>query len=167
MTPQITDSIKKASTRVRLLKKTRHFLDKDTAKLVYQSLILPLFTYCSLNIYGATPNYLKNRIIEIESRAERIIGCPVPTRETVLVKRICTFVHRCIHKNNVCDVFEDYFKFKTTYINTRDNGNKLIIPKIKLEAARASFKFQGVKLFNSLPIKARLENDFNVFKKSF
>ena len=62
--------------------------------------------------------------------------------ETVLVKRLCAFVHHCIHKNNVCDVFKDCFKFKTTSINTRNNGKKLIIPKIKLEAARASFKFQ-------------------------
>ena len=167
MTSHISNSIKKASTRIRLLKKTRHFMDKYTAKLVYQTLFLPLFTYCSLNTYGATPTYLKSRIVDIENRAERIIGCPVPKRECVLVKRICSFVHRCIHKNNVCDVFDDYFKFKSTSINTRNNGKKLIIPKIKLEAARASFRYQGVKLFNSLPTKVRLEGDFNVFKKGF
>ena len=110
---------------------------------------------------------MKSRIVDIENRAERIIGCPVPKRECVLIKRVCSFVHRCIHKNNVCDMFDDYFKFKSTSINTRNNGEKLIIPKIKLEAARASFKYQGVKLLNSLSAKVRLECDFNVFKKGF
>ena len=64
-------------------------------------------------------------------------------------------------------MYVNYFKFKSTSINTRNSGKKLIIPKIKLEAARASFKYQGVKLFNSLPTKVRLEGDFNVFKKGF
>ena len=167
ITTHIKDNIKKASARVRLLQKTRYFMDKDTSKLLYQTLVLPLFTYCSLNIYGAIPNYLKERIVQIECRAERIIGCNIATCENVLIKRICSFVHRCIHKNNVCDVFDDYFKFKTSSINTRNNGKYLIIPRIRLEAARASFRFQGVKLFNSLPIKARMENDLNVFKKCF
>ena len=76
MTSQITDSIKKASTRVRLIV-------KHTAKLVYKTLILPLFTYRSLNIFGATPNYLKDRIVHIQNRAERIIGCHVPKCEAV------------------------------------------------------------------------------------
>ena len=112
MTTHIKDNIKKASARVRLLRKTRYFMDKETSKLLYQTLVLPLFTYCSLNIYGATPNYLKNCISQIESRAERIIGCHVSTCESVLIKRICSFVHRCIHKNNVCNVFDDYFKLR-------------------------------------------------------
>ena len=39
MTSHITDSIKKASTRIRLLRKTRSFMDTETANLVYQALI--------------------------------------------------------------------------------------------------------------------------------
>ena len=81
MTSHITDSIKKASTRIRLLRKTRSFMDTETANLVYQTLILPLFTYCSLSIYGATPEYLKRQIVKIENRVERIVGCPIQTCE--------------------------------------------------------------------------------------
>ena len=57
------------------------------------------------------------------------------------------------------DVFENYFKFKTTSVNTRNNGKKLIIPRFKSEAFRASFKFQGVKLFNLLPVEARIDKN--------
>ena len=141
MTSHITDSIKKASTRICLLRKTCSFMDTETANLVYQTLILPLFTYCSLSIYGATPEYLKRQIVKIENRVERIVGRPIQTCEQVLVKRICSFVHRCIYNNNVCDVFDNYFKFKTTSVNTRNNGKKLIIPRFKSEAFRASYKF--------------------------
>jgi len=165
MTHHLSESIRKASTRIRLLKKTRNFMDTKTASLVYQTMIMPLFTYCSLCLYGATPSYLKQRFHHIESRAEQIIGGSVPKREEVLKKRICAFVHRCLHKTNTCGIFEDYFKFKNTNINTRNNGNTLEIPAIKLEAAKASFKFQGIKLFNSLSKSARTELDFVKFKK--
>ena len=100
-------------------------MDTETANLVYQALILPLFAYCSLSIYGATPKYLKNQIVNIENRVERIVGCPIQTCEQVLVKRFCLFVHRCIYNNNVCDVFENYFKFKTTSVNTRTMARNL------------------------------------------
>ena len=93
MTSHITDSIKKASTRIRLLRKTRSFMDTETENLVYQTLILPLFTYCSLSIYGATLEYLKRQIVKIENRVECIVGRPIQTCEQVLVKRICSFVH--------------------------------------------------------------------------
>ena len=57
-------------------------MDTETANLVYQTLILPLFTYCSLSIYGATLEYLKRQIVKIENRVE----CPIQTCEQVLVK---------------------------------------------------------------------------------
>lgn len=41
----------------------------------------------------------------------------------------------------------------------------LLSQKLKLEAARATFKYQGVQNFNSLPTEARTERNINVFKK--
>ena len=84
------------------------------------------------------------------------VGRPIQTCEQVLGKKNCSFVHRCNYNNNVCDVFENYFEFKTTSVNTRNNGKKLIIPRFKLEAFRAAFKFQRVKLFNLLSVDARI-----------
>ena len=128
-------------------------------------MILPLFTYCAFSLYGATPQYIKSRISNLESRAQRIIGAPIPKREEILKKKMCLFVHRCINKNNVPNTFEDYFKFKNTTMSARSNGNKLEMPRIKLEAARATFKYQGINLFNSLSKDVRIETDFNRFKQ--
>ena len=54
-------------------------MDKETSDLLYQTLFLPLFTYCSLNMYGTTPNYLKNCIGKIESRAARVAAAELCT----------------------------------------------------------------------------------------
>jgi len=76
-------------------------------------------------------------------------------------------VHKCLHnKNKVCDAFKSYFTIKHSNANTRDNDTMLIIPKIKLEAARASFYYQGAILFNKLPKPIRIDNDLNSFKKN-
>ena len=166
MTNHILESIKKATSRVRLLRKTRYFMDIDTAHLIYQSMILPLFTYCSFTLYGSTPQYLKDRISQLERRAERIIGRTVPKREIVLRKRICLYVHRCMNKLNTCGTFDDYFVFKSSTPRIRTKGSTLLVPRIKLEAARATFKFQGVKLFNLLPMNTRTEKDFDDFKRN-
>jgi len=75
-------------------------------------------------------------------------------------------VHKCLHdKKKVCDAFKSYFTIKYSNVNTRRNGTTLIIPKIKLEAARASFYYQGAILFNKLPKHIRIDNDLSSFKK--
>ena len=51
MTNHLEDTIKKASSRICLLRRARHLMDVDTAHLVYQSMILPLFTYRSFCLY--------------------------------------------------------------------------------------------------------------------
>ena len=123
MTSHLTETIKKASSRIRLLQKTRTFMDVDTAILVYQTMILPLFTYCSFCLYGSTPQYLKDRFTQLERRAERIIGKSVPKRESILKKRICSYVHRCMNKQNTCGTFDDYFEYKSVQHKIRNNGS--------------------------------------------
>lgn len=166
MTDYLTKSIRKASSRIQLLRKTRKFMDTQTAKLVYNCLVFPLFTYSSLSLYGPTPNYLKERTDKLEQKAEKLVGCAIPKREVVLKKKICLFVHRCLYNNNIPKSFEGYFEFKNTKMNTRSNGSMLKIPSIKLECARASFKFQGVSIFNSLNKNLRIEQNFKTFKKN-
>ena len=165
MSDHLNESIKKASARLHLLKKIRAFMDRKTSTLVYQTMITPLLTYCSFSLYGATSPYLKQKIERIESRAEKIIGQQVQRNEMITMKRICTYVHKCLHSNNVGAIFDSYFTMKNSTVNTRNNGTMINIPRINLEIARASFYYQGASLFNKLPKEIRAENDFISFKK--
>ena len=51
-----------------------------------------------------------------------------------------------------CSNFNDYFTRSIHRKSTRDAGHILFIPKVKLEFAKSGFYFQGVQIFNSLPI---------------
>uniref|UniRef100_A0A7M5VFX3 Reverse transcriptase domain-containing protein n=1 Tax=Clytia hemisphaerica TaxID=252671 RepID=A0A7M5VFX3_9CNID len=63
MAQHITSSIKVASSRLNLLKKMRAFMHTETAIVIYRSMILPFLTNCNFATFGATPNYLKERIV--------------------------------------------------------------------------------------------------------
>ena len=119
-------------------------------------------------LYGSIPPYLKSKIDSLESRAQFIIGNEIIARsETISKKRLCVFVHKCLHTKEFEDLgFGDYFKFKKTKVRTRDNGTKVAMPSIKLEITRKSAFYQGAKIFNLLPIEYRSEKDFDCFKNS-
>ena len=127
MTDHLNATIKKASSRIHLLKKMRRHMDSKTAKLIYQSMIVPILTYCPLSLYGSIPPYLKNRINAMEARAQLIIGNEneVAKSEIINKKRLCLFVHKCLHTDQFNDHFGDYFTLKNTNVGTRDNDAKL------------------------------------------
>ena len=168
MTNHLNATIKKASSRINLLKKMRSHMDSKTAKLIYQSMIVPILTYCPLSLYGSIPPYLKNRISAMEARAQLIIGNEneVPKSEIINKKRLCLFVHKCLHTDQFNNHFGDYFRLKNTNVGTADNDTKLVMPRIKLEIARKSAFYQGAMLFNSLPKEIRANDDFEAFKSS-
>ena len=168
MTDHLNTAIKKASCRIHLLKKMRSHMDSKTAKLIHQSMIVPILTYCPLSLYGLIPSYLKNRINAMEARTQLIIGNEneVAKSEIINKKHSCLFVHKCLHTDQFNDHFGDYFTLKSTNVSTQDNGTKLVMPKIKLEIARKSAFYQGAMLFNSLPKEIRANDDFEAFKSS-
>jgi hypothetical protein len=167
MVDYLAATIKKASSRLHLLRKMRSYMDTKTASLIYQAMIVPVLTYCSLSLYGSTPPHINTKIAAMEDRARFVIGNGYTIQRTELIKRkrLCTFVHKCIHSNNLSSIFEDYYTMRNTNINTRNNGTQLQIPKIKLEIARKSTFYQGTILFNNLPRDIRQENNFIIFKK--
>ena len=62
MSVHVQNTIKKASSRVNLLKKIGSHLDSKTAGLIYNSMILPILTYCSFATYGTIPSSLGDNI---------------------------------------------------------------------------------------------------------
>ena len=130
-------------------------------------MIVPILTYGSLSLYGSTLPYIKSKIEKFEDRALLIIGNSerLPKTESNKKKQLCTFVHKCLHNEDICREFKEYYMIRKTTANTRCNGTKLEIPKIKLEAARKSTYYQGAIVFNELPENTRKETDFRTFKK--
>lgn len=65
-------------------------------------------------------------------------------------------MRKCLD-GNVCDKFKGYFTINQHGINTCNKDLLLQLPRVKLEFGRKSFKFQGAKCYNELPLLRNLQ----------
>jgi hypothetical protein len=73
-----------------------------------------------------------------------------------------------VHKSIQCvspPEYHTYFKVLEHGKNTRGDGCSLVVPRVKTEAGRKTFKFQGSLLFNKLPKELKTEKSVVVFKQ--
>ena len=107
---------KKAAGRVNLLRRIRSSIDTFTAQRIYQSMTMPIFTYCGSTSLGWSESR-KRMIHSIETRSLEIISqkcsshnCDLRllTVHNFLQKRACCFVFDCLN-GTACFPFKDYF----------------------------------------------------------
>ena len=159
MSEHMKVTMKKARSRVNLLRRIQPLIDADTATLVFKVMILPILTYCPYFTSGNIPNYVENKVDTIKNRAQKIIGKPlIYSMKNFQRRGIAKYVHQCL-TNNVCKNFENYFEVIESKINTRNNGALIRLRKVKLEVTRKSFSFQGGYEYNTLPHEIRSEKN--------
>ena len=167
----LESTYKKAAGRLYLLKRVRFQLTTDAALSIYKSMLLPLFTYCS--ILNANPSRThQERIDNFENRAQRIVyrsGNPNGNQQLISVKelnkkRVCLQVFKCMI-GETCENFQNYFEIMN---NKTRNRNCLIRLRVaKLECYRKSFCFNGAREFNELPLKIRSSKTASEFLKFY
>ena len=126
---------KKVSTRIRLLKRIRPFITDLETLRVYQALIVPSITYCSLTNFYHQP-YWKATISLFESRVGKLTDKDIPSIDKILEK-IYKTVFKCL-KGNI-PMLENYFERISHNKETRNNNIMLRVPKIILESTKKSF----------------------------
>ena len=60
----------------------------------------------------------------------------------------------------VCDNFKNYFQLQKHSINTRNNRDIPVIPKMRTEFGKKSFMYMGAKVYNELPLEISKERNF-------
>ena len=132
-------------------------------------MIRPVLLYC-YPVYLCVGESAKKKLQSIQDRAHKIIA---PTKTTLLKmdtldqirkKRVSIDVFKSL--NDCCppllrNMFERFDHGK----ETRGNGSRLVLPKVKTEAGRKTFTFQGALIFNGLPTDLMNEPYFINFKR--
>ena len=158
---------KKASGRLRLLTKIRNYLDIESAKAIYRSMVLPVLTYCGiLNL--KLNRTQENKLNSFHNRAMQIIAknrrCEVISPINAIKRRSCVLVYDVL-QNNVCHALSQYFMYQEHCKNTRNNKCSVCLPRIRTEYARKGFFYMGAKTFNELPLSARTSDNASAFRK--
>jgi len=171
----------KLARAIGILSKLRHVLPVPALRLLYFSLIHPHLTY-ALPIWGCTyPSYLKN-LQRLQNKSVRVIYnlrlktplLPYYHKLNVLkITDLYTYeIGKIMHQHS-CNALPNHlssFFTSTRQIHNRftrsSSNNLLYLPKFSTSRCQKSIKFQGTKIWNSIP--ANLQNlPFYKFKNSF
>ena len=112
---------KKSKSRLKILCRIRTHLDNQSAKLLYQSMLVPLFTYCGI----LQLNYCASQKMRLEALHRRALNLVntnsnFPSPYSMNLIHSLTFVHCCVHDDSVCSDFKDYFEIVA---HTRNTSN--------------------------------------------
>ena len=68
----VEEICKKVSSAIGTLKRVRPFISKETAILIYNTLIMPHFDYCS-PVWDCLSGYLSDKLQKLQNRTARVI----------------------------------------------------------------------------------------------
>ena len=158
---------------IRAISKIRVFLPLEYLKTVVCALTLSKLDYCNALYYGISKNELgllqsvQNaaiRLIKGGNKFDRRSLTPIYEElhwlriEERVVFKICLIVHKCIWGMGP-EAYQDMIKMS----NSRTL--KLVEKKFTSEYGKRAFSCAGPKLWNSLPVALRAEEETEVFKK--
>ena len=160
MKVHLEKSYKRVMSRTKLLARIRNNISPWVAETIYKVMILPQMLYCSNIMLGLSNTHI-SQFERIRSRALAIINgrsqrVKLPTVNHAINKRCLVEVFKC--QNGLAPpLFKNYFKKILHQKETRGNNTNLLLPKVRTEAGRKSFLFQGSKLYNKLPTALKQE----------
>ena len=133
----------------------------NCARTLYQSMILPLLTYCG-TLQLNYNNTQRKKLDSLHQRALNIVNSNESVTSPLILNKIHALVpvQKCL-RGSICTNFKNYFEITN---HTRNSGYLLKLPKLKLEFSRSSFYYVGATLFYELPHSIRMVDVLEDFK---
>jgi len=170
---------KKISKNIGIISKVRHYVDLETLKLIYYSLIYPYLQYGAItwgNTYKTRLNHLNvlnNKVIRIMTYSHYLTHCPPLYKELNILQlndivfiQIALFMYDYFN-NNLPSAFHKYFTSVSEIHshNTRFSHLNFHASTVHTNFGKFSLTFQGPKIWRSINNKYKLLSR-NLFTKS-
>ena len=155
---------------MKLLKRMRQSLTSYAAESIYKAIELPKMLYCStltLKISDTMGKKFENllakaiKIIHHHSEYDQERGYMTILNQKKFKADLLIF--KCLQGTNIPN-FAFYGERVDHSYGTRSNNTTLRIPRVRTEAVKKSFWFQGPACFNELPIDIRSLDSIVAFK---
>lgn len=143
----------------------------------YNSFILPHFDYCS-NVWFTGQNTLLHDLDVLQKRAMRLIlDVPFTTPSANLYRSLnwMSLQYRCMFNISILvykslnNLTPSYLRFFTANNNNRTRASSrsdLVVPFAKKNLLQNSFRIQGAKIYNEIPISIRESPTLMSFKRA-
>ena len=174
----ISNIASKVSKSLGILFKVRHYFPTSILLNLYQSLIVPYFSYVIEIWYGA-PNYLKNKLCVLQKKCIRcVFNLPwnshtaeyfhlskLPTLDALYKRKVLIYIYKTVNRNHDSRLLQLLHRGSDNHsFNTR-NRNNFVCPRFHKSTSKFSILYNGVALWNSLPEDAQNANSVQGFKK--
>lgn len=159
------EQCKKISKSICLLKKSKQYVNHNSLMNIYNSLVLPHFTYCS-TIWNDGGRTHLNKLYKLQKRAARVItGASYDIRskeifallkwepiENILKKREITMTFKAL-KKQLPEYKSDMFSIRhnANYHLRVNNDRKLYLNKPNTDFMKKSFSYRAAFAWNNLP----------------
>ena len=168
MNEQFSKAYKSISSRLHLLKQLWQTLTFEAAKSVYQSLVEPIFSFDCIVDLNISRSKIKN-LSSIQRRTSLVVNINGDKFKPdhlydVSHRQACLLVKKCLD-GLTCQNLQNYFKFNTHDIRTRNQGKLLILSDVQLETTQSAFFFMGARVLNCLPLEIRRLDEFSAFRQ--
>ena len=159
---------KKATSHLKLLQRVRVNLTPHVAFCIYNVMIKSQMTQCSAILLRLSCHWIE-KLECVQDKAKIICGIQKAEEWTTIADSIKGNAMMMVFKSlyyNKPQLFNNYFSRLTHSYTTRGNRSLLNLPRVRTEAGRKSFRYQGALIFNSLPAEIRNEVSILRFKNS-
>ena len=161
-------TLKKASSRVRMLSRIRQNIRPFTAEKICKIMVLPVMLYCNNVLLNLSDKY-KQKFEDIQNRAKNIVtgsNSPPnwPSVNDIRNRRCIHEVFKCLH-NIAPAAVHNRFTRSSLSKNTQGNNTNLSLPNVKTECGRKFLSYQGALIFNKLPDDMKMGHSLLHFKK--
>lgn len=174
----IQELVKKVSSAISILKRSRPYITKQTAIQVYDALILPHLDYCS-EVWDGLGVTLIDRLQKLQNRAARTItssnydirskdileNLNWKTLDIRRKKQKAILMFKIMSGLAPAYLQEMFTENKTSY-KLRNSEQSLTLPKPKTEYMKRSFAYTGAKLWNAIPLHIKKSTSIATFKKA-
>lgn len=168
---------RKVAMKIGFLRRIRKKLSLKNAIMIYNTLILPHFNYCS-SILLSTTSEVMDRLQILQNKAMRIIlRCSIytplsymlETLQWMNIKKKITFNALIFVFKVKHNMFPEYLRNAVPTVNQVQpyqlrHGSNFRLDKYRKAHTQNSIMYKGLKLFNSLPNELKQESRLNIFK---
>ena len=153
-----------------MIRRAKPYVKTDTLKLMYQSLVLPYFDYCSL-VWANCSQTLKNKVQRLQNRAARVItGDSYDIRSKDILNKLGwknleerrisqteAYVTKALRGKCPENINAMFLPSNIENYQLRDNNLVLMLSKPNTNAMKRSFSYAAAKIWNSQDARIRKE----------
>ena len=174
----VEEICKKVSSAIGALKRVRPFISKETAILIYNTLIMPHFDYCS-PVWDCLSGYLSDKLQKLQNRAARVITkSPFDASSNHLLSTLSwerLSLRRKKQKaltmyKTMNDLAPEYlqslFSQRHSAYSLRNSEGRLTLSKPSTNYLKRSFSYSGAMLWNNLPKNLKNAASVEHFKRN-